>query len=83
VLSTLGVPFPKTPITVYADGITSVIASMRAASIKLRPRRRIGANKRMTFAFDRDGSVLAVIKSAFNMRGHADKGSVVLTSRSR
>jgi peroxiredoxin len=79
VLSTLGVAFAKTPITVYSDGITSVIAGMRAADLKRRPRRR----KRMTFAFDRDGSVLAVIKSAFKMKGHADQASVVLPSRSR
>jgi peroxiredoxin len=53
---------------------------MRAAGIARRPMRRIGANKRMTFAFDRDGSVLAVIKSAFNMKDHADKAAVVLQS---
>jgi hypothetical protein len=66
-----------------SDGITDVIASMRATGIRRRPGRRIGANKRMTSAFDRDGSVLAVIKSAFNMKGPADKASVVLPSRSR
>jgi uncharacterized protein YbjT (DUF2867 family) len=34
VLSTLGVPFAKTPITVYSDGITNIIAGMHAAGIK-------------------------------------------------
>jgi putative NADH-flavin reductase len=34
VLSTLGVPFAKTPITVYSDGIANIIAGMRAAGIK-------------------------------------------------
>lgn len=34
VLSTLGVPFAKTPITVYSEGVTNVIAGMHAAGIK-------------------------------------------------
>jgi uncharacterized protein YbjT (DUF2867 family) len=34
VLSTLGVPFAKTPIRVYSDGIDKIIAGMRAAGIK-------------------------------------------------
>ncbi|MCU1427092.1 MAG: NAD-dependent epimerase [Actinomycetia bacterium] len=34
VLSTLGVPFAKTPITVYSDGATNIIAGMHAAGIK-------------------------------------------------
>lgn len=34
VLSTLGVPFAKTPITVYSDGVTNIIAGMRAAGVK-------------------------------------------------
>jgi putative NADH-flavin reductase len=34
VLSTLGVPFAKTPITVYSDGATNLIAGMHAAGIK-------------------------------------------------
>jgi uncharacterized protein YbjT (DUF2867 family) len=34
VLSTLGVPFAKTPITVYSDGVANIIAGMRAAGIK-------------------------------------------------
>ena len=34
VLSTLGVPFAKTPITVYSDGIANIIAGMHAAGIK-------------------------------------------------
>jgi putative NADH-flavin reductase len=34
VLSTLGVPFAKTPVTVYSDGIEHIIAGMRAAGIK-------------------------------------------------
>jgi putative NADH-flavin reductase len=34
VLSTLGVPFAKTPITVYSDGIANIIAGMRTAGIK-------------------------------------------------
>jgi uncharacterized protein YbjT (DUF2867 family) len=34
VLSTLGVPFAKTPITVYSDGVTNIIAGMYAAGVK-------------------------------------------------
>jgi uncharacterized protein YbjT (DUF2867 family) len=34
VLSTLGVPFAKTPITVYSDGVANIIAGMRIAGIK-------------------------------------------------
>jgi putative NADH-flavin reductase len=34
VLSTLGVPFAKTPITVYSDGVANIIAGMHAAGIK-------------------------------------------------
>jgi putative NADH-flavin reductase len=34
VLSTLGVPFAKTPITVYSDGITNIVDGMHAAGIK-------------------------------------------------
>jgi uncharacterized protein YbjT (DUF2867 family) len=34
VLSTLGVPFAKTPITVYSDGVANIITGMRAADIK-------------------------------------------------
>jgi nucleoside-diphosphate-sugar epimerase len=34
VLSTLGVPFAKTPISVYSDGATNIIAGMHAAGIK-------------------------------------------------
>jgi putative NADH-flavin reductase len=34
VLSTLGVPFGKTPITVYSDGSANIIAGMHAAGIK-------------------------------------------------
>jgi uncharacterized protein YbjT (DUF2867 family) len=34
VLSTLGVPFAKTPITVYSQGATNIIAGMRAAGVK-------------------------------------------------
>jgi uncharacterized protein YbjT (DUF2867 family) len=34
VLCTLGVPFAKTPITVYSDGVTNIIAGMGAAGIK-------------------------------------------------
>jgi putative NADH-flavin reductase len=34
VLSTLGVPFAKTPITVYSDGIANIIAGMHAAGVK-------------------------------------------------
>jgi putative NADH-flavin reductase len=34
VLSTLGVPFSKTTISVYSEGMTNIIAGMRAAGIK-------------------------------------------------
>jgi uncharacterized protein YbjT (DUF2867 family) len=34
VLCTLGVPFAKTPITVYSHGITNIIAGMHAAGVK-------------------------------------------------
>ena len=34
VLSTLGVPFAKTAIRVYSDGVTNIIAGMHAAGIK-------------------------------------------------
>jgi putative NADH-flavin reductase len=34
VLSTLGVPFAKTPITVYSDGVANIIAGIRSAGIK-------------------------------------------------
>jgi uncharacterized protein YbjT (DUF2867 family) len=34
VLSTLGVPFAKTPITVYSDGVTSIVAGMHATGVK-------------------------------------------------
>ena len=34
VLSTLGVPFAKTPITVYSEGILNIIAGMHATGIK-------------------------------------------------
>ena len=34
VLSTLGVPFAKTPITVFSDGAANIIAGMHAAGIK-------------------------------------------------
>jgi nucleoside-diphosphate-sugar epimerase len=34
VVSTLGVPFTKTPITVYSDGAANIIAGMHAAGIK-------------------------------------------------
>jgi nucleoside-diphosphate-sugar epimerase len=34
VLSTLGVPFARTPITVYSDGVTNIIAGMHATGIK-------------------------------------------------
>ncbi|MGD9695057.1 MAG: NAD(P)-dependent oxidoreductase [Thermoleophilia bacterium] len=34
VLSTLGAPFAKTPITVYGDGIANIIAGMRAAGVE-------------------------------------------------
>jgi putative NADH-flavin reductase len=34
VVSTLGVPFAKTPVTVYSDGTANIIAGMRKAGIK-------------------------------------------------
>jgi uncharacterized protein YbjT (DUF2867 family) len=34
VISTLGVPFAKTPITVYSDGVANMIAGMQAAHVK-------------------------------------------------
>ena len=34
VLSTLGVPFAKTPITVYSSGVANIIAGMHAAGVK-------------------------------------------------
>jgi uncharacterized protein YbjT (DUF2867 family) len=34
VISTLGVPFAKTPITVYSDGAANIMAGMHAANIK-------------------------------------------------
>jgi uncharacterized protein YbjT (DUF2867 family) len=34
VLSTLGVPFGKTPVSVYSDGATNIITAMRAAGVK-------------------------------------------------
>jgi putative NADH-flavin reductase len=34
VVSTLGVPFAKTPISVYSDGVANIIAGMHAADIK-------------------------------------------------
>jgi uncharacterized protein YbjT (DUF2867 family) len=34
VLSTLGVPFAKTPITVYSEGVVNIIAGMHAAGSK-------------------------------------------------
>ena len=34
VLSALGVPFAKTPVTVYSDGAATIIAGMRAAGVK-------------------------------------------------
>jgi uncharacterized protein YbjT (DUF2867 family) len=34
VLSTLGVPFAKTPITLYSDGVANIVAGLRAAGIK-------------------------------------------------
>jgi uncharacterized protein YbjT (DUF2867 family) len=34
VVSTLGVPFAKTPITVYSDGVANIVAGMHAAGIK-------------------------------------------------
>ena len=34
VLSTLGVPFAKTPITVYSEGVTNIVGGMHAAGVK-------------------------------------------------
>jgi putative NADH-flavin reductase len=34
VVSTLGVPFAKTPITVYSDGVANIIAGMHTVGIK-------------------------------------------------
>jgi putative NADH-flavin reductase len=34
VVSTLGVPFAKTPVTVYSDGMANITAGMHAAGIK-------------------------------------------------
>jgi len=34
VLSTLGVPFAKTPVTVYSDGAANIMAAMHGAGIK-------------------------------------------------
>jgi putative NADH-flavin reductase len=34
VLSTLGVPFGKAPVTVYSDGVANIIAGMDAAGVK-------------------------------------------------
>jgi uncharacterized protein YbjT (DUF2867 family) len=34
VLSTLGVPFGKTPVSVYSDGVTNIVTAMRAAGVK-------------------------------------------------
>src|SRR5437879_2777045 len=34
VLSTLGVPFSKAPITVYSDGAANIVAGMHAAGVK-------------------------------------------------
>ncbi len=34
VISTLGVPFAKTPITVYSEGVANITAGIRAAGIK-------------------------------------------------
>src|SRR5580704_410392 len=34
VVSTLGVPFAKTPITVYSDGVAKIMAGMHAAGTK-------------------------------------------------
>ena len=34
VLSTLGVPFAKTPVTVYSDGAANLMAGMREAGVK-------------------------------------------------
>jgi putative NADH-flavin reductase len=34
VISTLGVPFTKTPITVYSDGVANIISGMHGAGVK-------------------------------------------------
>ncbi len=34
VISTLGVPFAKTAVTVYSEGVANIIAAMRAADVK-------------------------------------------------
>jgi nucleoside-diphosphate-sugar epimerase len=34
VLSTLGVPFAKTPITLYSEGVTNIVAGMHATGVK-------------------------------------------------
>jgi putative NADH-flavin reductase len=34
VLSSLGVPFAKTPVTVYSDGIANIMVGMQAAGVK-------------------------------------------------
>jgi putative NADH-flavin reductase len=34
VASTLGVPFAKSPITVYSDGVANIVAGMHAAGVK-------------------------------------------------
>jgi putative NADH-flavin reductase len=34
VISTLGVPFAKTPITVYSDGVANIIGGMRTVGVK-------------------------------------------------
>jgi putative NADH-flavin reductase len=34
VVSTLGVPFSKSPVTVYSQGVTNIIAGMHAAGVK-------------------------------------------------
>ena len=34
VVSTLGVPFTKSPVTVYSGGVTNIIAGMHAAGVK-------------------------------------------------
>jgi nucleoside-diphosphate-sugar epimerase len=34
VISTLGVPFGKQPVTVYSDGVSNIVAAMQAAGVK-------------------------------------------------
>lgn len=34
VISTLGVPFGKQPVTVYSDGVSTIVAAMEAAGVK-------------------------------------------------